>query len=59
MLLSSVNQKMRMKMQVTQKKRIRFCLKLDSRQHIGAKEFKEIRWQPTKETREPCVATSF
>lgn len=46
-------------MQVTQKKRIRFCLKLDSRQHIGAKEFKEIRWQPTKETREPCVATSF
>ena len=31
------NQKMRNKLHVTQKKYIRFCLKLNSRQHIGAK----------------------
>ena len=50
MLVALVNQKMRMKMQVTQK---------NSRQHNGAKEFKEISWQPTKETVEPRVTTSF
>ena len=26
-----------------------FCLKLNSRHHIEAKEFKEINWQLTKE----------
>ena len=46
-------------MQVTQKKMYSFLSKLNSRQHIGAKEFKEISWQPTKETVEPRVATSF
>ena len=32
------------------KKCIRFCLKLNSRQHLGAKEFKEINWLPTPQT---------
>ena len=36
-------------MQVAQNKCIRFCLKLNSRHHIGVKEFKEITWIPTKE----------
>ena len=36
-------------MQVAQNKCIRFCLKLNSRHHIGVKEFKEITWVPTKE----------
>ena len=34
-----VSKKIRKKMQVTQKKFTRFCLKLDSRHHIGTKEF--------------------
>ena len=34
-----------------------FCLKLSSRHHIGAKEFKEINWLPTKERTKQRVAT--
>ena len=44
-----INQKMRNKLQVNQNKCIRFSLKLTSRHHIGAKEFKEINWLQTKE----------
>ena len=44
-----INQKMRNKLQVTQNKCICFYLKLNSRQHIGYKEFKKINWLPTKE----------
>ena len=44
--------------QVTQSKCIRFCLKRNSRHHIGAKEFDEINWLPTKERVEQRVATS-
>ena len=29
------------------KKCVRFWLKLNSRRHIGAKEFKDINWLPT------------
>ena len=36
---SLVSKKIRKKIQVTQIKCIRFCLKLNSRHHIGAKEF--------------------
>ena len=36
-----INQKKRNKLHVTQNKCICFCLKLNSRQHIGAKEFKD------------------
>ena len=48
---------MRHKQQITQNKCIRFCLKLNSRQHIGAKEFKEINWLPTKKRVEQRIAT--
>ena len=37
-----ISNKMRNKLQVTQNKCTCFCLKLNSRQHIRAKEFKEI-----------------
>ena len=47
---------MKKKLQVTQNKCIRFCLKLNSRQNIGAKWFKEIIWLPVKETVEKRVA---
>ena len=43
-----VNQKIKNKSQVTQNKCIRFCLKLNSRQHIGTKEFKKANYVPTK-----------
>ena len=49
MFLGTTSKKMKKKIQVTQNKYIRFCLKLKSRHHIGAKEFKEIVWLPTKE----------
>ena len=52
-----INQKMRNKLQVTQNKCTRFCLKLNSRKHIGAKEFKKINWLPTKERVEQRLAT--
>ena len=48
---------MRNKLQVTQNKCILFCLKLNSRQHIGTKEFKKINWLPTKERVEQRIAT--
>ena len=44
-----VSQKMRKKIQVTENKCIRFCSKLNSRQHIEPKEFKGINWLATKE----------
>ena len=37
-----ISQKMRKKLQVTQNKCVRFCLKPNSWQHIRAKEFKKI-----------------
>ena len=45
------------KLQVTQNKCIRFSLKLNSRQHIGAEEFEKINWLPTKERVEQRAAT--
>ena len=44
-----VSQKMKKKIQITENKCIRFCSKLNSRQHIEPKEFKEINWLTTKE----------
>ena len=37
---------------------VRFCLKRNSRHYIGAKEFNEIKWPPTKQRVEQRVATS-
>ena len=50
---------MRKKLQVTQNKYIRFCLKLNSRQHIGAKKFKEVNWLPTTERVEHASLQKF
>ena len=43
------------KIQISQNKCIRYCLKLDNRTHIGANEFKEINWLPTKERVSQCI----
>ena len=50
---------MRNKLQVTQNKCVSFCLKLKSRQHIGAKELKEINWLLTKRVEQRVATTIF
>ena len=61
MLWSQLKKKLEIRntLQVIQNKCISFCLKLDSRQHVGAKEFKEINSLPTKERVEQSVATKI
>ena len=54
-----IDQKIRNKLQVTQNKCIRFCLKLNSRQHIGAKEFIKINWLHTKERVDNALLQRF
>ena len=49
--------KMRNKLQLIQNKYIRFCLKLNSRQDVGTKEFEETNWLPTKERVEQRIIT--
>ena len=46
------------KIQISQNKCIRYCLKLDNRAHIGANEFKEINWLPTKERVSQCICVN-
>ena len=48
-------QSFRQKIQMCQNNCIRFCLKLNNRDHVGVKEFREINWLPTKERFEQCV----
>ena len=48
---------MRKKIRVTQNKCLCFCLKLNSRQHIGATELKEINCLRTEERVEQCITT--
>ena len=43
------------KIQICQNKCIRFCLKLNNRDHEGVEEFRKINWLPTKERVEQCV----
>ena len=54
---SLVSKKIRKKILITQIKAIRFCLKVNSRYHIGSKEFKEKNWLPIKERVEQGAAT--
>ena len=54
-----ISQKIRNKLQVPQNKCIRFCLKLNPRQHIGAKEFKETNWFSTKEREQRMATKAF
>ena len=47
------------KIQISQNKCVRYCLKLDNRAHIGADEFKEINWLPTKERVSQCICINI
>ena len=52
-----INKRLTKKIQPTQNKCIRFCLNLNNRAHIRAREFKYIDWLPTKERVEQCIAS--
>ena len=58
-LFGLVSKNIRQKIHFAQNKYIRFCLKCNSRRHIGAKEFKEINWLSTKEKVEQRVSTTL
>ena len=45
--------------QICQNKCIRFCLKLNNKDHVGVEEFHEIDWLPTKERFEKCVCANI
>ena len=47
---------MRNKLHATQNKHTRFCLKLNSKLHVEAKEIKQIKLLSTKETTEQRIA---
>ena len=42
----NLNKRLKSKLQILQNKCIRFCLNLNSRAHIGQKEFEKINWLP-------------
>ena len=46
---SNLNKALQKKLQITQNKCIRFCLRLDKKSHIGAEEFKNINWLPVND----------
>ena len=47
------------KIQTSQNKCIRYCLKLGNRAHIGIDEFRKINWLPTKERFEQCICVNI
>ena len=55
----SLNKRLLKKIQISQNKCIRCCLKLDNRAHIRANEFKEINWLPTKERVSQCICVNI
>ena len=47
------------KIQISQNKCIRYCLKLDNRSHVGFNEFKKLNWLPTKERVFQCICVNI
>ena len=47
------------KIQTSQNKCIRYCLKLNNRSHFGVVEFKKLNWLPTKERVYQCICVSI
>ena len=48
----------KIKLQTIRNKCIRFCLQLDSRSHIGIKEFEQINWLPVSERFNQCICSN-
>ena len=55
----SLNKRLSKKIQMSQNKCIRYCLKLDNRAQTGVDEFKEINWLPTKERVSQCICVNI
>ena len=51
----NLNEKLKKKIQITQNKCIRFCLKLEKRHHISSKEFESINWLAVNKRVHQCI----
>ena len=51
----NLNEKLKKKIQITQNKCIRFCLKLEKRRHISSKEFESINWLAVNKRFHQCI----
>ena len=47
------------KIQISQTKCIRYCLRLDNTSHVGVVEFLKLNWLPTKERVYQCICISI
>ena len=54
----NLNKKFKSKLQTIQNKCIRFCLQLDSRSHIGIKEFEQVNWLPVSKRFNQCIRSN-
>ena len=52
-----LTEKMKKKIQITQNKCIRFCLRLDKMHHISEGDFRLINWLPTNKIVDQCIKT--
>ena len=55
----SLSKRLLKKIQISQNKCIRYCLKLDNRSHVGIAEFKKLNWLPTKERVYQCICVNI
>ena len=55
----SLSKRLLKKIQISQNKCIRYCLKLDNRSHVGIAEFKKLNWLPTKERVHQCICINI
>ena len=55
----NLTKKLKDKLQVTQNKCIRFCLKLRCREHISNEHFKELNWLPIYQRFKQCVTSTI
>ena len=54
----NLKKKLKLKLQTTQNKCIRFCLQLGQRTHIGFKEFENINWLSIEDRLYQCVSSN-
>ena len=54
----NLSKKLKDKLQVTQNKCIRFCLKLQSRKHISNEHFHKLNWLPINQRFQQCVTST-